>query len=195
MQNKKGRILAIGMFLIAMTIVFTIWLFTFSFFFAVGDENVITPLVNITLAATNTGGINISDEMRTHIGTLDEGYRETDLVPDFFFLVFMGSVYLTAIGIAIKSQKETTMGLFGTLTIGLMLYFLALSYFETARVWLFDNLVVGVAEVDITDTILMAAYIDNIVLVNFTFVLVLIILNQFDFFGARKRSSGGRVEA
>ena len=67
------------------------------------------------------------------------------------------------------------MGLFGTLTIGLMLYFLALGYFETARSWLFDNLVVGVAQVDISDTILMAAYIDNIVLVNFTFVLVLII--------------------
>ena len=63
-----------------------------------------------------------------------------------------------------KSQKETTMGLFGTLTIGLMLYFLALGYFETARSWLFDNLVVGVAQVDISDTILMAAYIDNIVL-------------------------------
>lgn len=190
-NNKQGKIIALGLWIAAFSIMIIFWLFTYNFLFQVGDENVNQPLNDVVLDVGNK--TNISTSMFAHLASLPGEYRNTNLYSDMYFIVFFGAFIITAMIVAAKARKEPPFSLFGTLTMGVMLYFLIVSYVETIRLWLIDNLIVGVLGIDLTQTLIINAYIQETVLINFTILLILIVINQMDF--TFIKNSGGRVEA
>ncbi len=192
-HNRKGQnqMLSIIMLILAFSIIFIIWFFYYNFLFSVGDEQVITPLNNITLNVANQ--TNVSAAMITHLESLPGKYRETDLLGDFYFIIFFGSFFLFTIISSLRAARNGAFSFFGTLFVGLIIFLLAAGYFITAVDWLFENLVVNVAQVDISETVLMEAYLNNIMIINFIWALFLIMLNQFKF--KRIKKEEGRVEA
>ena len=189
-NNKQGKIIALGMFLTVFSLMVILWLFSYNFLFQVGDENLITPLNNFTLDTANQ--TNVSAQMITHLSGLPDEYRSTDLQSDLYFVIFFASFLITALIIAAKARKEPPLSLFGTLTMGIMLYFLVVSYIETVKDWLIENLIVGVLSIDISNTFIINAYIQDMILINYAILLILIIVNQMDF--SFVKNSGGRIE-
>lgn len=190
-KSKHGKIIALGLFIAVFSLMMIFWLFTYNFFFQIGDENVNAPLNVVVLDVGNQ--TNISAAMTTHLAALPGQYRNTNLYGDFYFIVFFGAFIITSFIVAAKSRKEPPFSLFGTLTMGIMLYFLVISYVETIRIWLIDNLIVGVLQLDLTETFIINAYLQDLVVINFTILLLLIVINQMDF--SFVKNSGGRIEA
>lgn len=179
------------MLILGFSIIFIMWLFLYNFYFAIGDEELITPLNNITLGIANSS--NVSAQMVAHLESLPQLYRDTDLLADFWFVIFFSSMFLFTVINSLKMAREGPYSLFGVLTIGMIVFLLAAGYFLTTVDWLFDNLVINVAQVDITETPLIEAYLNNIMIINFIWALLLIIINQFKFKLIKKEE--GRIEA
>ena len=172
-------------------LVITTYMFYAIFLYDIAGEEVFGPLTNLTIDAGNASGM--SAQMITAIRGYEISYADNEPAWDLFFMMTFGSFFITSIGISLMSRKESAIGFFGAITIGMMMFLLLFGFIDQITTFLFDTLIVGVLEFDLTTTPFLNFYFNNIAVLNLFWAFLLILINQFDIdIVGRKK---GRVQA
>lgn len=191
LNNKKGNIIGVTYFILSFMLVITTFMFYSIFLYDVAGEEVIGPLTNITLDVGNITGI--SAQMLTAIEGYELSYAANEPAWDLFFMMTFGSFFVVSVGLSLMSRKESAIGFFGAITIGIMMFLLLFGFIDQITTWLFDNLIIGVLEFDLTTTPFLNFYFENIEVLNLFWAFILILINQFDIDIIGRKQ--GRVQA
>lgn len=188
MKDNKGNIIGVTFMILSFMLVVTVYFFYSIFLYDVGGENIISPLTNITLQSGNL--TNISANMTAAIIGYEQSYADNEPPWDLFFMSTFGLFFIISIALSLMSRKESAIGFFSALTIGMMLFLLLFGFIDQITTWLFDNLIIGVLEFDLTQTPFMNFYFNNIAVLNVIWAFLLVLVNQFDIdiIGRRKGS-------
>ena len=177
-MKEKKAILNLTYLVAGFAILAVMGMFYGIFIYNVGAENIIRPLTNQTLIAGNLTGI--SANMTAAIIGYEVSYLANEPPWDVFFILSFLAFFGTSLIASFMAKKESGFGFFSTITIGMMFFLLVFGFIEQTASWLFDNLIIGVLNFDLTTTPFMNAYFGNIQLWSFTWVVLIILVNQFD---------------
>ena len=191
MRNKQGNIIGVTYLILSFMLVITVGMFYAIFLYDVAGESIIAPLTNSSLQAGNITGISAA--MVTAIEGYETSYASNEPAWDLFFMMTFGSFFIISIAISLMSRKESAVGFFGAITIGIMMFLLLFGFIDQITTWLFDNLIVGVLEFDLTTTPFLNFYFNNIEVLNLFWAFLLILVNQFDIDIIGRKQ--GRVQA
>ena len=178
MNKKGGTVFGISYLVLSFMLIITVFLFYAIFLYEIGGDNVIDPTTNLTLIAGASA--NISTEMSTAISGYAQSYRDNEPPWDVFFILTFIVFFVSSVIISMLAKKESAIGFFSTITIGMMIFLLVFGFIDQITTWLFDNLIVGVLEFDLSTTPFINFYYQNIQLVSFFWALLIFIVNQFD---------------
>lgn len=190
-DNRKGNIIGVTFFILAFMLLITTYMFYSIFLYDIAQEEVIGPLTNITIDAGNITGI--SPQMIAAIRGYETSYGESEPAWDLFFMMTFGAFFIASMGISLMSRKESAIGFFGAITIGIMMFLLLFGFIDQITTFLFDTLIVGVLEFDLTTTPFLNFYFNNIEVLNIFWAFLLILINQFDIDIIGRKQ--GRVQA
>lgn len=143
-----------------------------------GDEYVLTPLDNISKQIAPDMGI--SEPMQTHIESLPDEYRDINVPYDLGFVLAFITVFTISISSAIKSRQQSWFEFFGTITIGFMILLFMTGFFITMKEWFVFNLIENFLQFDLGTTPIFYFYINNIGIINFIWMIGLVLLNKLD---------------
>lgn len=178
MITKKANLFSLTYLVIGFSILAVMGMFYGIFIYDIGGEFIITPLTNATLVAGANAGI--STNMTNSILAVEQSYYDNEPPWDVFFIFSFIIFFGTSIMASFMSKKESGFGFFSTITIGMIFFLLVFGFVEQAASWLFDNLIVGVLQFDLSSTPFMNAYFANIQVWSFFWVVLIILANQFD---------------
>ncbi len=189
-KDNKGSVIGITYIILAFMLTAVMYVFLVVFYQSVGSENVIEPLVNISVNTSITFGnsAQITSEIASYTGK----FNDTNIFLDLYFFVFFLSMFILSIVMSFKAKKEGPLSFFGTLTFGMLGFLLILGFIDQITTYLIEVLIVGILEFDLTSTLLIAAYFNNIQVINLIWALIIIAVNQFELFGFKRE---GRVQA
>ena len=177
-DKKAGVVFGISYLVLAFMLLITTSFFYAIFLYQIGGDEIIDPTTNLTLEAGSNA--NISSEMNTAILGYQQSYRDNEPAWDVFFIVTFIIFFISSLIISMLSKKESALGFFSLVTIGMMIFLLVFTFIDQITTYLFDNLIVGMLEFDLSQTPFINFYYANIQLVSFFWVLLIFIVNQFD---------------
>ena len=175
MADLKSTLTLVIMFGLSSVLI----MFMSLFIYQAGDELILTPVagfVNETAA-----DLGLSSQITDNTNSALSQYKNLNIPFDLFFLATWISIIVVSVLTAYKSKEEGWFSFFGTLTIGIMLILFVSSYFILIKDWLVLNLIENFLEFELGTTPIFNFYISNMAIVNFVWIIALILINKLNF--------------
>lgn len=167
--------------------------------YQIGDEFVIKEVNDV--ANNVSGTLGISTEMQTSINKARTDYSNLDFQYDLFFLISFCMTFILSVVAAYKSRESSWFTFFGTITLGFMMILFFISIINTVNDWLILNLIENFLEFELATTPIFYYYVSNIGMVNFVWMVVLVLINKLNLSEVRASGDdediniiGGRIE-
>lgn len=177
MKNKKA-VFAMMYLVIFFAFIAVTGMFFNIFIYNIGAENIISPVTNLTLQVAND--TSLSANMTAAIAGYEVSYLDNEPPWDVFFILTFITFFIVSIAASLRAKKESGIGFFSLVTIGIMFFLLVLGFVDQITTFLIDNLITGVLNFDLSTTPFMNAYFANIRLWSFVWVVLIVVINQFD---------------
>jgi mannose/fructose/N-acetylgalactosamine-specific phosphotransferase system component IID len=179
MKNNKKAIsfsLSIILFFAISSVIF---IFSSVLIKETGTEYFISPVADIGRDILND--TNISQELGVNAVTrIENKWIEFNLPYDLFFLLFWISTFALTVTSAFQSRKQGIFSFFGFTFVGALLFLLITSYIGTFTDWFMTEIFYKIfADINLSIPIL-TFYLSNLGLINFIWLLILILLNIID---------------
>lgn len=193
-KDKKGLSRIITVVLMFGFLAFFFLLATFGFKALFQDE-ILTPVTGMVVGIANQTSMST-----TNIETLENmsaPYYLDFLNLDLLFLVFVIGMFIATLLAANKARKVGIYSFFGLVTIGSAAFLFILRFFERIRVWLFENVLYNVFNLEQFSTPIVNYFVNNIQWITLVWILLILIVNQLDIIktiGLNRASEEGRIE-
>ena len=193
MINKKGLTNSIGIIIIFSLFIF-IFLFATVGYKQIFSENIIQPVLDVTLSLNQT--LTIPASIQTAQQTVADGYNLPFFDYDLYFLVTFLLAFTSTIFSAQRAKKLGLMSFFGMVSIGSWIFLLIITIMTQLSDWLILNLYTNLFDLTGINTPIIDFFLSNISFICFLWFVVILIINQIDFQDVFRRvsESEGREE-
>jgi hypothetical protein len=149
------------------------------FVYQMGDEQILTPLDNISGQAATQ--MNLSAPIVSALHDLPESYRNLNIPFDLFLLIILISAFTGSVYSAAQTQEMGWWNFFGAITFMLIIFLFISSYLAVVKDWLILNLFVGFLQIDLGTLPIFNWYVTHLGMINFIWGVILITLNKLNF--------------
>lgn len=168
-------LLGITSFSIGIIIVMFLGIFTYQ----LGDEQILTPLENISSQAAVS--MNLSAPIQVALQDLPQSYRNLNIPFDLFMLIILINAFAGSIYVASQTKEMGWWNYFGAITFVLIIFLFISSYLAVIKDWLILNLFTGFLQVDLNTLPIFNWYITHLGIINFIWGVLLITANKLNF--------------
>lgn len=147
--------------------------------YQIGDEQILTPLDNIS--GQTAIQMNLSAPIQASLHSLPTSYRSLNIPFDLIMLVILINTFAGSIYAASQTREMGWWNYFGAITFMLIIFLFISSYLAVVKDWLLLNLFVGFLNINLNTLPIFNWYVTHLGIINFIWGVLLITANKLNF--------------